>query len=281
MSFLFGPKIPSPQKVADAQAGANATASEQFNASRPDLFQPGLAQLTSFGEEDPVTHLRRPIVTNQLDPTNQALFEQQQNTRGGIGAGIGGLVGNAAGILSQPFNMTQAGFDAALGGAGLINQMNAPFWQRQTEELNAALRNQGLVPGTPGYDRAQTKQRQDQFLNFQAAVLPWQNQAANQALSSYNTIPSTISTLLGLGDPFFPANIGQQPQFTPQAPNMANIFSTNFKQQQDRADAIGQFIGQAAGAFMGLPAGSSTLGGSVGAGLSGLFGNSTPKSGFA
>jgi hypothetical protein len=230
-----------------------------------------------------------PITDFGMSDQNNALYEQNLGMRSGVGEGIGGLISNAYPILSQPFDMTRAGFDTALGGAGLIESMNRPFWNAQSEWLDNRLRNQGLVPGNAGdessaYNQNMRQLLNNQFLQFQNAVLPWQQQAADQAMKSYSSIGNTIAQLFGFTGPSFPIQ-PQAWQVSPtysigsQAPNAQQIVANYDKMMQEMYKNIASFASTVGSAAMGLPVGSSTLGaqmgGSIGNTIGGLMGYPT------
>lgn len=286
---LFGPKIPKPAQVAEAQRGQNLFDTELRGASRVSQEGPGIGQSFQFGPVDPVTGLRSQASNIAFSPENQSIFGQELSNRLGIGQGIGGLIGNASGILSQPFNVTQAGFDAALGGAGLIARLNAPFWKDQEDREINRLRNQGLFPSARNtdvvnpinpYDKAIRQLQQNQSTQFGNLILPWQAEAARQSLQSYQTIPSTIATLLGLGTPS-QGGVGLQnfDPFAPAATNMSEIFKNYINQGTQRANDIGSLLGGIGSDVMKLPLGvgskqtlGSTLGGTIGGGIGSLLG---------
>ena len=280
MGGIFGPSPEKPSKTIARQEVANKTGIEQTAASNPNQFGTGFSRTFGFGDIDPVTGVRRQIVNTSLSPENEVLYQQQLGNRFGIGQGVGGLIGNYADELSSPIDITAKGFNTALGGAGLIENINRPFWQRQREESDTAMRNQGLVPGVKAYDRAKTKESMDQFQQFQSAVLPWQSQAAGQALQSDQQNMARIIQAMGLIGPSFP--IAPQDisptQVTP--PNAGQIVQNYNQQQAERSKAIFQTVAAIAGGIGGLPFGAGTLGsslgGTVGNGIGNFF-NMTPS----
>lgn len=279
MGGLFGPKPPKPSVVAEAQVGQNKMAGEQLFSSMPNQQGVGVSQTWGFGGVDPVTGMRRPEVITNLSPENQALYGGELVNRGMLGGGLTNLIGNYLPQMTQPFNATQEGMNATLGGAGIANLVGEQFWGPQRQWQQNQLVNQGLAGLSPrglpniAHDQATKQLGQNQFMQFLSSVMPWQKAMADQATTSRNTNFSNIGQLLDSSGPSIPVGLGTFSGFTPQPPNMAQIYQNNFEQEKARADAIGKFIANVAGTAMGMPMGNMTLGAVAGQGLSSIMGS--------
>lgn len=76
-----------------------------------------------------------------------------------------------------------------------------PFYNTQTSQLDAQLRNQGLLPGQPGYDNAMRQLSTNQDLGVNNLITQFEPQAFNQALTSYLTPLSVASQEMGIVQP--------------------------------------------------------------------------------
>ena len=271
LSGIFGPKIPKPREVADQQIRASEEIGGQQYQFMPNQILPGVGQTWTPGPDG------RFQSQTSLSPENQALFGQELENRGQLGSGLGSLLGNYSSNITTPFNATQEGMDATLGGAGTANIVGEQFWGPQRSWRDSQLRNQGLTPTNSSgqrsvaYDQSMTELGQNQFMQYLSSIMPWQQAMADQATTSRNTNFDNISQLLKLSTPSIPISPANYVPYNGSVPNMAEINKTAYDQGQARANAVGSFIGNVGGAFLGMPAGSSTLGGVVGGGLSNML----------
>lgn len=281
MSGLFGPKPINPTKVANAQVGANKQILEQHYGFMPNQMGIGIGQTWGTDASG------RPNVQTSLSPENQALYGGELANRGILGQGLSGLIGNYANEMMTPFNATQAGMDATLGGAGIANIVGEQFWGPQRNWLDSQLRNQGLAPTDAqgrrniAYDQSFRQLGQNQFNQYLGSVMPWQQAMANQAQQSRSMNFSNIGQLLGSSVPSLPVQLGNYTTPGQTTPDMTSLFKTQHEQEQARANAIGNFIGQVASFGMGLPFGAGTIGSAIGGSLGNGLGNMLGLTPFA
>lgn len=107
--------------------------------------------------------------------------------------------------------------------SGLINERMQsylksvqPFMTTQTEQLDTRLRNQGLLPGQPGYDNAMRELTNTQGMTVSGAAANFQPQAFNQATSLYQMPLTMGQQLAAWGVPQDPTKFQVQgPQMQP------------------------------------------------------------------
>lgn len=256
------PAVPNYKDVSAQQTTANTGAADYTQ------------KVNTIGQSNPFGNLNYNFDPNtgtysasqNYSPQQQMLFNLFQGTQGVAGQQGQNLLGGANYGAQQPSDV--------IGNAtsGLTGDLTSKYMQtvgvqqgKQHENLDAQLRNQGLVPGMPGYDR----QMQDFTFNTNAsnanATANFENQAFGQAQQNYE-LPAMLSQqLAGFGAP---GNIMQNLWNTPQtqvqpanvtgaAANMTQAQIEQYKQQmQNRSDTfktIGQIGGAAAGMAMGIP----------------------------
>lgn len=278
MAFLTGPKIPSPQAQAAAQIDVNKkTTAMNLAAGRPDQITPtGSIKYTQSGTDQ----FGNPTwtATSELSPENKALLDRLLSSRGDVAEAGGNLAQNIAGAYGDIPDFGEA-------ASSLTNKMLTrqaaymdPYYKQQTENLENKLRNQGLIPGTPAFDRAmrtllQTQnESRGQFLNQAQPI------AFAQAMQNYQKPLDVIQQIMGMTgpmgiDPTQIAGIGQN-----TSPNMSQIMQNNYQAKLAQNNAMWQAIGSIVSGGMGLPTGvgsstiGSTLGAQAGAGLSSMLG---------
>lgn len=281
MSFasgLFAPKPPSPAEQAAAQINVNRqTTAMNLAAGRPNQRTPfGSIDYTQSGTDafgNPTW-----TATSSLTPENQALLDQLLSSQRNVGTAGGNLSQN---IANNYGDIPDFGTAASSLTTQMMNRQAAymdPYYRQQNENLENRLRNQGITPGTPAFDRAmrtllQTQnESRGQFLNQAQPI------AFSQAVQQYQTPLNTIEQIMKMTqphniDPTQVAQIGQN-----QSPNMAQIMQNNYNSELARNNAMWGGIGQIGGAILGLPTGTgantigSSLGRSVGSGLSSMMG---------
>ncbi len=211
MSFLSPPPAPSPQQgiqlgsqIAQGQQGYNTQAGIQSQAgSQYNQFNPyGSVQYSQTGTGPGGVPIYSANVN--LSPEQQALFNTYQGTQG--------LAGNQGQQLLAGANYGAQSPTQAIGDmtSGLTGQMMGswlsgvtPFFGTQTSQLDNQLRNQGLVPGTPGYDNAMRQQTTSQGLSVEQSAAQFQPQAFGEATNLYQ-MPMQMGTALaqfGQGNP--------------------------------------------------------------------------------
>ncbi len=135
-----------------------------------------------------------------------------------------------------------------------------PFMTTQTEQLDTRLRNQGLLPGQPGYDNAMRELTNTQGMTVSGAAANFQPQAFNQATSLYQMPLTMGQQLAGWGAPQDPTkSIVQGPQMQPadyisgSAVGMKGAtdqYNAQMAQYSGLLKGVSDLGGAAAGAFM-------------------------------
>ena len=140
-----------------------------------------------------------------LSPAQQGLLTALQGSQQTAGTQAGNLLDTA--------NYGSVSPTTAIGNetSGITGQLTAqeqsylqPTFTAQTSQLDTQLRNQGLTPGTPGYDNAMrslTNNQTGQMSNFIAQTQP---EVMSEATTQYQ-LPATLATQLGaFGSPTNP-----------------------------------------------------------------------------
>lgn len=271
---LSSPSPPDPGQVANATQGYNQAAATSSQAG--SLFN----QITPYGT---VNYSQTgtgpngvPIYTGteKLSPAQQQLLDTLQGTQQ--------TAGNQASSLLRGANYGAANPADVIGNMtsgttkDLLNTETSylkPYFDTQTEQLDAQLRNQGLQPGTPGYDnavRALSNNQNNAVTGFLAQAEP---QAYSQSVSSYELPLQTALQELGVSAPSPTGINATSAPTTPlniasAGPTYAQTAEQNYQQQ------VAQQGNMLSGLF-GIP--SAILGGwarspSGGAALTGLMG---------
>lgn len=275
MSFFSKPKppaVPNYQDVSKQQTTANQGAgdyTQQLNSTNQNN-QYGTLNYT----RDPSTG--QYTATQQYTPQQQMLFNLFQGTQGVAGQQGQNLLSGANYGGAQPSDVIGNATSGLTGDlTGKYLQTVGVQQEKQRNDLDARLRNQGLVPGTPGYDRQMQNFSFDTNASNANATANFENQAYGQALQNYE-LPAMLSQqLAGFGAP---GNIMQNLWNTPQtqvqganvtgaAANMTQAQMEQYKQQmQNRSDTL-KTIGQIAGGGIALYTGNPLM-------MGGLMGRS-------
>lgn len=267
MSFLSAPKPPNPEKVAAAQAKQNqVTIAANLAAARPDQITPtGSIKYRQTG----VDSFGNPTweATSALSSDQQALLDRLEQSQQGLGQIGGQLVSNLAG----------AGYgevpDFGTAAGSLTNQMLSrqaaymdPYYEQQNQNLDAKLRNQGLEPGTPAYDRAVRTLRQTQNESRGQFLNQAQNQAFQQAVQNYQIPLDTIQRIMGITGPAG-INLANLPGVgQASSPDMANIYQQNYQNKLAQNNALWSGINSL------VTGGMNLIDPDSGAGLSSMMG---------
>jgi hypothetical protein len=129
------------------------------------------------------------------DANGNPIWSANQTLAGPLQGALGNLSQNVANTSANPFNasayqaQTGQGFTGMEGwdkATALINQRLQPQMAQAAESQNAALANQGIVPGTQAYDNAMRTFNQGQndlLTQAQLAGSQVQNQLQGQSLA--------------------------------------------------------------------------------------------------
>lgn len=196
------PAYPDPTQTANTQYGFNVKTGQANQALNM------VNQSNPFGSKsyfvsgiDPVTGLPKYEQDINYTPEQQALLESLQGTKANVGQAGESLSGDALSMYSS-----LPDFSTAAGSR--VSQMldrQMPYWERFMEparaQLDTALRNQGILPGTPAYQQQVDKLTAQQDLDRGNFLNTAQDQAFRQAMQEYTTPASMISTLMQMGAP--------------------------------------------------------------------------------
>lgn len=184
------PPAPDYTGAAQATAAGNLAAAQQATAAnRVDTYTPYGNLTYSQDANDP----NKWSSNVSLSGSGQALLDQQNKTSAGLGslqdaatARVGNTLNsampstyNANGVNAPSTynpNSSQLGtaYDptaATNSATDLINARLLPQQQRDTADLNTQLANQGIMPGSEAYDRAQDQNARTQTDAKQQAAL--------------------------------------------------------------------------------------------------------------
>lgn len=191
------PPAPDYSAAATAQGQANLdTALAQGKINNPNVNSP-------YGSQTVTWNGQQPTITQTLDPTSQGIYNTQQVTRQGLADLSNTGIGIAGGVLDKPFQPTGPGVQTGLDTSGvaampvspgttgydaIMSRLN-PELDRQQQQLDTQLRNQGLPVGSDAYNTQMTQFGQNRNdLETQAAAqgvsadMAANNQGYNQAL---------------------------------------------------------------------------------------------------
>lgn len=207
MGKQSAPAAPDPYATAGAQTQSNQS-SAAYNAAinRMNTYTPYGSQQYSFQGYDPNTNA--PIYSQQIDfsPEQQALYQQgagNQLKQGQIG---GQLLNNLSSQYSTPFSYdTSAGLQKAQDSLYARNtQYLDPQFQRDQDQLQTRLTNQGIPEGSEAWKNAMMDFNANKNQAYEAArndaisgatgqsmtQLQEALAARNQPLNEYNALTS-------------------------------------------------------------------------------------------
>jgi hypothetical protein len=287
--------------------------------SNPNVYNPYGSQTVQYDANG------QPTITQSLTPTAQGTFESQQAVQKAMAQLGQTAAGNLGSTYGQAFNPNLPNMTMGLDTSNLaampvnagMSAQNAilsrlePTLQRQRDQLNTQLVNQGLVPGTEAYNTSMTQQGQQendlrtqaalqginldlaarqQGLNEQGTLGNFANNAISQSLAQQlqmrNQPLSELSNIMGQSSfqaPTFQgytgATIGATP-YMQAAGNQASADLAKYGIQTNNQNAATQGWMGIGNSLLNTPmsAGSNTLFGQGLNAIGGLFGlgGSTP-----
>jgi hypothetical protein len=252
------PKAPNPQQTASAQTGSNiSTALAQQLLNNTNQITPygslKYAQSGTSSFKDPTTGKMISIpqftATTALTPNQQGLLGQEEafdKKYNDLALQQTDAIGQH---LSTPFKYDTGDYETFAND--LYGKLNNDTNTTNQNALDTKLKNQGLSPGTPGYDDAMRNLMYSQDKGHNDFMLGAYNTGLNTALTERNQPINEISALIGGGQV-------QQPQFvnTPQAgvngTDIAGLIQNNYNQQRATYNAgLGGIAGLGAAALGG------------------------------
>jgi hypothetical protein len=212
-------------------------------------------------------------LTTNLSAPEQQLFNTTTGTQAITGQTARNLAGNVAGMYSTPFD-PQA---ASKSTTDLLNQWTgnylSPIFQQQQSNTDAALRNQGLAPGSEAYNNAQNLLARNQGAVTNQYLAGNQQQAFNQAVQAYGIPMQTIGSLFGMSTPQGPTMLNT-PTAQIQPANYMGAAEQNYQQQSQNYQNLWNNIGKLGVGAASLAMAPMTGGLSLAGGLGSMFGGS-------
>lgn len=288
------PKIPEAQDTAQQQQQYNqqqATAQAQYNldALRTNISANRLDQTTPFMNvrytqtgTDPYGNPMYGVNTSYT-PEQQALLELLQGSQEEFGSFGRSLIED---LSSNP--IYSQGIPDFTSMADPLMQRHlaimTPYNEQAIAKLDNDLRNQGLFPGTPGYDNAMRTLRQTQS----ESMGQFANQSISSVMAQYEQPLNAIRSIMGATGPTSMSNLGLQapPPVSMGAPTLGSVdfsgitqaniqaqmkqYEQEYKQYADTINALGTIAGTALGAPSGTLMGN--LVGGAGNSLAGMLG---------
>lgn len=219
-----------------------------------------------------------------LNPTQQGLFNTLMGTKQTAGTqGSNVLSGANYGSQSPQDaigNMT-SGIEGDLMSKNLAYEQ--PFFNTSRQQLDTQLRNQGLLPGQPGYDNAMRGLDTSQGLTVNQLEASTQPQAFSQANTLYNTPLAQAQQLSQLGAPQDPnQDFVNAPQLQPAnltgaVSNAGTLLNNQYTAQEQQYSNMMKGLFGIGGTVLGGLAGGP-MGASLGGQLGGLFGGGSTMS---
>lgn len=279
MDDWFGMDPPDAPKVPSAEETAALDQQFKLDALRTNISANRLDQSTPFMN---ISYAPTGVdqfgnttygVTTEYSPEQQALLEQLQNSQFGYGQFGQSLISD---LFNNPiYNQGIPNFSDMMDP--LMQRHLAvmdPYYNQQSDKLDADLRNQGLFPGMPGYDNAMRTLKQTQNESQGQFV----NQSIPTVMAQYEQPLNIIQKIMSATGPVSMQNLGVQ---SPPTVNMGNTdvatiqknvtdalmkqYEREFSQYADSINTIGSI----AGTVLGAP-GGTIVGNLVGAGAGGL-----------
>ncbi len=194
MNGSSAPQPPDPMKTAEAQGQMNKeTAVTQYGLGATNQVTPyGNLNYSQIGQWDDGTP--RFQAETQLSPEQQKLYELNTATQQGIGQIGLDQTQRIAGLLSQPANLNNEATESRLMDLG--RQRLDPIMTERRSGLENKLYNQGLQPGTEGWERAMREFGQQENDAYNSLLLSGRGQAVQEGLTERNQPINEITALL-------------------------------------------------------------------------------------
>lgn len=255
------PTIANPNVVASQQQDLNTKSGEQSQqGSMVNQINPyGQLTYTQTGTSPDGTPLY--TATTQLSPEQQNLLN--------LYTGNQTTAGQQAGALLKGANYGGTNYNDVIGNAtsGLTGQAVAqqtaylnPYFQTQTDQLDAKLKNQGFAPGQPGYDNAMRALQNNQNNTVTGFISQIEPQMFQQAQTEYLTPAQLALSLESNSAPTMPnSSFVSAPGLNIQPANLIGATANaQAAQEQSYQDQLAANNNMMSGLF-GI--GSSVLGG--------------------
>jgi hypothetical protein len=195
------PKAPDPAKTAAAQGQWNSfTAQQQQSMNMVGQNTPwGSLDYSQSGNSTIIDPNGKQITVPQytanvsLSPSQQAIFDQTQQTEAGLARIANEQTGKIGEILNKPFEFNNQ--DAANWAYDLGAQRLDPRFAREEDALRTRLVNQGIRPGTAAYDAEFSSLGQNKNDAYNQLMLQGRGQAFGEATALRN---QPLNEIIGL-----------------------------------------------------------------------------------
>ncbi len=225
---MSAPSPPDPKETAEAQGAMNKeTAIAQYELGATNQITPygnlTYAQTGTAPDDTPTF-----TATQTLSPNQQALLTGGEN----LGLGMLGVaqnqLGNVSNSLSQPLDLSNSATEGYLFDLG--RQQLDPYYADQQAMLQTQLANQGLAPGSEGYDQAMATFADQQNDAYNELLLGGHQTAVNDLVLQRQQPLNELSALMSGGQV-------TNPQYTqtPQ-PGIAPVDYTGLVNQQYQSE---------------------------------------------
>jgi hypothetical protein len=274
---LKQPAPPDPQQGI-ALGNQVAQGQQQYNTSAGEMSQAG-SMVDQYNPYGSLTYAQTGTGPNgvplysanvNLTPQQQQMFDLLQGTKTTAGQQGQNLITNANYGASSPGdvigNLTKG------NTADLIKTQTdyyKPFFQSERDSLDTQLRNQGLAPGMPAYDRAMRGLDTSHGLVLEKAAGDFENQAYNQAKSMYEEPAALGENLAAFGAPMDPTkDFVNTPGLNIQPANLTGAVAGENQALNDAYKAKQAQYSSMMSGLMGIP--TAILGGWAKGGFPGL-----------
>ena len=178
---LYAKKGASTPKTPDYTGAAIATSQGNLDAARAGAAANRVDQVTPYGSLN-YTHntVYNPDgsvnpdagwqANYNLSPTGQKLLDSSNNSALGLADLQQGALNNTQNSLNKPFDYSSVG-DVQNAAQGAITSRLDPMWDQRQKQNDAALANQGIMPGSEAYSNSQRDFNQGRNDAYQQAVL--------------------------------------------------------------------------------------------------------------
>lgn len=203
------PKAPSPPppinptQTADTQQQYNIKAGQDTQALNTIGQNTAVGNLTYTTSIDPITGLPKYVANSQYNAPQQALYDAMVGSKNIAGQTGQNLWSNISGNYQNAPD-----FVGANGTGALVNQQidaQLPAWERfnapARAQLDTALRNQGLLPGMPGYQQQVDALTNQQQLGEGQWLSNFEPQAFSQAVQQWQLPEQMAEQLTNFGSP--------------------------------------------------------------------------------
>jgi hypothetical protein len=227
--------------------GINSAVQFQLNQAAAKAQQ----QLNMVGQDNPYGNLSWVSDPNQpggytakttLSAPQQNIFNNQEAAKTGMSAAANNLINSGAGGFSgKPIDLSWGATE------GQIDKLNKntldPQWQQASNQEAARLAQQGITPGSEGYDAAMRTFNNSKNNAYDQMYLQGHNTAVNDITNQYNSPVNTANSML-TGSAIQNPNSSYvaTPQESIAAPNFLGA-EQNFQQMQQQQNAANNAAG--------------------------------------